>query len=98
METNPDWEIDDTLVGKNYDDYVGRYDYGEATLVVTRKDDQLFSKLGGQPALEILPMAPDEFFLKIVVARVKFERDSNGKVYRVTHFQNGEILKAPRLR
>lgn len=98
METNPDWEIDDTLVGKNYDDYVGRYDYGEATLVVTRKDDHLFCKLGGQPALELLPMAPDEFFLKIVVARMKFERDPNWNVHRVIHFQNGEILKAPRLR
>ena len=98
IESNLNWVIDEKLVGKNYDDYVGRYDYGSATLIVTRKDDQLFAKLDNQPALEILPMAPDEFFWKIVVARVKFERDPNGNIYRATHFQNGEILKAPRLR
>jgi len=97
-ETNPDWEIDHNLVGKNYDDYVGRYDYGGAILVVTQTDDQLFARLTDQPALEILPMALDEFFWKIVEARVKFQRDANGNIHHAIHHQNGEIIKAPRLR
>ncbi|MDC0065822.1 serine hydrolase, partial [Verrucomicrobia bacterium] len=97
-ETNSDWEVDGKLVGKNYNDYVGRYDYGVAILVVTRKDNQLFAKLGNQLAFEILPMAPDEFFLNLVEARVKFERDANGNIHHLIHHQNDETLKAPRLK
>jgi len=97
-ETNPKWEVDESLVGKNYDEYVGRYDYGGPILVVTRKDNRLFAKLGDQPALEIVPMAPDEFFWKLVDARAKFERDPNGKIHHMIHYQNDETLKAPRLR
>ena len=90
--------VNKNLIGKKYDDYVGRYDYGEAVLVVTRKNDQLFAKLGKQHRFEIFPITPDEFFWKIVEARVKFKRDANGNVHHAIHQQNGNTIKAPRLK
>jgi hypothetical protein len=90
--------VNENLIGKKYDDYVGRYDYGEAVLVVTRKNDQLFAKLGKQQRFEIFPITPDEFFWKIVEARVKFKRDANGNVHHAIHQQNGNTIKVPRLK
>lgn len=98
MTPKPVYAVAKKLIGKNYDDYVGRFDYGEAVMVITRKDDQLFAKLGPQPRFEIFPMARDEFFWKVVEARVKFERDAQGNIIRAIHHQNGNTIQAPRLK
>jgi hypothetical protein len=98
MTPKPVHVVNKKLIGKNYDDYVGRYDFGSATFVVTREGDQLYVKLGGQNRLKVFPAAPDEFFLKVVEATVKFERDEKGKILRVVLHQNGQIQKAPRLK
>ncbi|MGY8650056.1 MAG: DUF3471 domain-containing protein, partial [Verrucomicrobiia bacterium] len=90
--------VNKKLIGKNYDDYVGSYDFGKAKLVVTHKSDQLFAKLGPQPRFEIYPLAPDKFFWKVVEATVKFERDKDGNISRLVLHQNGQIQKAPRLK
>jgi CubicO group peptidase (beta-lactamase class C family) len=75
----------------------GRYDYGMAVLVVTREDDKLFAKLGGQPRFQIFPKSETEFFWKVVDAQVKFEKDAQGKVVRAVHHQNGQTITAARL-
>jgi len=98
MDAKPVRVVDKKLIGKNYADYVGRFDFGQAVLVVTRKDTQLFVKLGGQRRLEVFPAAKDEFFLKVVEATVKFERAENGKVIRAILLQNGQTQKALRLK
>ena len=71
--------VNKKLIGKNYDDYVGSYDFGKAKLIVTREDDQLFAKLGPQPRFEIFPLVPDKFFWKVVEATVKFGRDKKSR-------------------
>jgi len=90
--------VNTKLIGKNYDDYVGSYDFGKAKLVVTREGDQLYVKLGGQKRIEVFPEAADEFFLKAVEAAVKFKRDKDGNILQLMLHQNGQIQKAPRLK
>lgn len=98
MTPKPVHVVNKKLIGKNYDDYVGSYDFGKATLVVTRVGDQLYVKLGEQNRIEVFPEAADEFFLKAVEAAVKFERDQDGTLLRLVLHQNGQIQKAPRLK
>jgi CubicO group peptidase (beta-lactamase class C family) len=84
---------------KVYDDYVGKYDYGQgkAILAVTREGDRLFAQLTGQPKLEIFPKSSTEFFWKVVRAEVTFVRDASGKVTKAIHTQAGNRLEAPKI-
>jgi hypothetical protein len=98
MTPKPVHVVNKKLIGKNYDDYVGRYDFGKAKLIVTREGDQLYVKLGGQNRIKVFPEAADEFFLKAVEATVNFERDKDGSILRLVLHQNGQIQKAPRVK
>jgi hypothetical protein len=84
---------------KLYDDYAGRYDYGQgkAVLTVTREADRLFAQLTGQPKLEIFPKSASEFFWTAVRAEVAFVRDAKGKVTKAVHSQGGTTFEAPRI-
>jgi hypothetical protein len=42
-------------------------------------------------------MAEDEFFFKVVEARLKFLKDERGEINSVVLFQNGQELKAKKL-
>jgi CubicO group peptidase (beta-lactamase class C family) len=77
--------------------FVGRYDYGQAILVVTREEGRLFAQLGGQPRFEIFPRSANEFFWKVVDAQVTFEKDAGGRVVKAHHRQGMGSLDAPRL-
>jgi CubicO group peptidase (beta-lactamase class C family) len=77
--------------------FVGRYDYGQAILTVTREGAQLFAQLGGQPRFEIFPRSADEFFWKVVDAQVTFVRDATGRVVKAHHHQGPASFDAPRL-
>jgi CubicO group peptidase (beta-lactamase class C family) len=77
--------------------FVGRYDYGNAVLAVTREGDRLFAQLTGQPRLEIFPSGPRAFFWKAVEARVEFVQDANGRVIKAVHYQGPVPLEAPRM-
>ena len=98
MTPKPVRVVNKKLIGKNYDDYVGSYDFGKAKLVVTREGDQLFAKLGPQPRFEIFPLVSDKFFWKVVEATVKFERDKKSKILRAIVLQNGKTKNAPRVK
>lgn len=78
--------------------YVGKYrfDFG-AVLDVTLSGNQLAAQLTGQPSIPVYPSAKDEFFYKIVDAKLSFERDAAGKVVAVVLHQNGRDMRAPRL-
>jgi CubicO group peptidase (beta-lactamase class C family) len=77
--------------------FVGRYDYGQAILVVTREDARLFAQLGGQPRFEIFPSSANEFFWKVVDAQVTFEKEASGRVVKARHRQGMASFDAPRL-
>jgi hypothetical protein len=79
------------------DEYVGTYVVSPgAAFTVMRKGDQLLIQLTGQPAAPVFSSAKDEFYYKIVEARVSFQRDANGKVTGLILHQNGRDLPAVR--
>jgi len=86
--------IDSTLL----DDYVGRYDYGPSGIMkVVREGDRLFAQLATQPRFEIFPRTANEFFWKVVEARIVFERDDAGKVTHAIHHQGGAEFKVTKI-
>ena len=77
--------------------YVGDYKYGPgATLTVSREGAQLFAQMTGQPKFPIFAIAEDEFEWKVVAAKVKFEKDKDGKVTKGMHSQGGGTIEAPK--
>ena len=78
--------------------YVGQYQLAPgAVITVTRQDARLFAQLTGQPAAEIFPESPTDFFWKVVDAQAHFEVAPDGKVVSLTLHQNGRAPVAPRL-
>ena len=81
-----------------YDGYVGRYQLAPTVVMtITRKDRQLFTQLTGQPAFEVFPESPTEYFLKVVDAQLTFEVDGQGKTTAVVLHQNGRNARAIRV-
>jgi D-alanyl-D-alanine-carboxypeptidase/D-alanyl-D-alanine-endopeptidase len=79
-------------------EYAGKYQFAfGAVLDVTVNGDQLSAQLTGQSTLPIYPSAKDEFFYKVVDARLTYERDAAGKVVAVVLHQNGQDMRAPRI-
>jgi len=71
-------------------DYVGRYPLApQFALTVTETDGALFVQATGQGKLPVFPSAKDEFFYKVVDARLSFQRDAAGKVTGLVLHQNG---------
>ncbi|MBN1481237.1 DUF3471 domain-containing protein [candidate division KSB1 bacterium] len=97
MTRQEERRISTTVDTSLYDDYVGKYDYGQAILTVRRSGDRLFAQLTGQAEYEIFPSAPDKFFWKIVDAQIEFVRDENGHIIHGLHTQNGATIKVARI-
>jgi len=81
----------------SYDALVGKYDYGGATMTISRDGDRMFAQLTGQPKFEIFPKSDTEFFWKVVDAQVEFVKNDAGKVTKAIHHQSGQTLEAPRI-
>ena len=78
--------------------FTGRYDLlGQAVITVTTENNKLYAQLSGQPKFEIFPRSENEFFWKVVDARIKFIKDEKGVINEAILFQNGQELKAKRL-
>jgi hypothetical protein len=78
--------------------YVGRYDYGEAIMIISREGNRLFGQLAGQPRFEIFPKSETEFFWKVVEAQVSFVKNEKGEVVKAIHRQGGAVIDAPKLK
>jgi CubicO group peptidase (beta-lactamase class C family) len=99
MEQRVSFIEDKTVDPTVYDDYVGRYDYGDSmVLTVTRQGDRLLAQLSGQGQAEIFPRSENEFFWKEVDAQITFVRNKKGKVTGAVHHQGGRTLKVPKLK
>jgi hypothetical protein len=87
------------LTPEALDAFVGKYDYGQGQVIatVTREGNQLFAQLTGQPKFEIFPSSENEFFWKVVEAKVTFVRDASGKVIKAIHEQGGQKLEVPKI-
>ncbi len=76
--------------------YVGTYPLDGATFTVTLRGDALYVQLTGQPAVQVYASAKDEFYLKVVEARITFGRNATGAVNGLTLYQNGQTIHASR--
>jgi hypothetical protein len=78
-----------------FDRYVGAYVIGRQYMTVFRKDDHYYAQITAQEPFEIFPHSDHEFFLKAVDAQLTFIVDANGKTYKVSLRQNGNVQWAP---
>jgi D-alanyl-D-alanine-carboxypeptidase/D-alanyl-D-alanine-endopeptidase len=76
--------------------YVGTYPLDGAAFTVTLRGDALYVQLTGQPAVQVYASAKDEFYLKVVEARITFGRNASGAVNGLTLYQNGQTVHATR--
>lgn len=88
---------DASIDPKTFSDYAGRYDYKAGIMEFSVEGNRIFAQFTGQGKAEVFPAGPDEFFWKVVDAKVKFQRDENNKVTHVIHYQSGQEIKAPRI-
>jgi len=99
MDEQTSFATDATVDPNVYDDYVGRYDYGNSmVMTVTREGNRLLAQLTGQGQAEIFPRSETEFFWKGVDAQVTFVRDEAGTVTGAVHQQGGARLEVPKLK
>lgn len=88
-----------TLDPKTLSRYVGAYQMASgANMLVTLENNQLFTKLGNQPAIPIFPESQTMFFPKVVDAELEFTKDDDqGRPTELTLHQNGQNLPGKRL-
>jgi CubicO group peptidase (beta-lactamase class C family) len=79
--------------------FEGRYDFRNgAVMIVTSEGDGLFAQLTGQQRFPIFASGPDEFFWKVVEAKIKFKRNEKGEVTGGHFTQGGNAIDAPKLK
>lgn len=86
-----------TLDPALYDAYAGVYELAPGfNLTVTREGEQIFAQATGQGKAEIFPESETEFFLKVIDARITFQR-TDGQVTGLVLHQGGRDVPAKRL-
>ena len=93
----PAFQMPIELAGETLNRYVGTYEIlPQFKLTVTHEDGRLMAQATGQGKIRLWPKSETEFFLRVVTARVTFEKDNDGKIVALTLFQNGQELKGKR--
>jgi hypothetical protein len=75
----------------HFDKFVGNYQHEQASsmfFTITREGEHFYSRLTGQPKVEIFPESDTIFFAKIVRAQLSFNLDTNGSVTGLVLHQN----------
>ena len=86
-----------TLPVETLREYVGSYPLAPTFVIaITEEGGALFAQATGQGKAPIFATAKDDFFYKIVDARITFQRDAAGKVIGLTLHQNGRDMPAPK--
>jgi len=79
--------------------YIGEYSLTPAfSISITVEGDKLMGQATGQDKFEMFAKKEDFFFLKIVDAKIKFEKDANGKVINLILFQGGIEQKGEKIK
>jgi CubicO group peptidase (beta-lactamase class C family) len=96
IETSKPQEV--KVTAEELKQYVGDYELApEFILSITVSGTKIFAQATGQVATEIFKEKENVYFLKVVEAKLEFEKDSSGKVAAVTLFQNGEEIKGKKI-
>jgi len=79
--------------------YTGRYDFMNGNVMrVTVENNKLYTQLTGQPKYEIFSSSENEFFWKVVEARIKFIKNEKGEISHAEFTQNGNNLNVKKLK
>jgi hypothetical protein len=79
--------------------YTGRYDFQNgAVMTISAEGSDLFAQLSGQNKFPIYPSAPDEYFWKVVDAKIKFVKDEKGTVTHGHFVQGGFTIDAQKIK
>jgi hypothetical protein len=98
MEKQKSYSVKNETI-KDADAYTGRYDFTNGMVMnVTHENKNLYAQLSGQAKFQIFPGGNEEFFWKVVEARIKFVRDSTGAVSHGDFTQSGRNLKVMKLK
>ncbi|MEM6328723.1 MAG: serine hydrolase [Planctomycetota bacterium] len=78
--------------------YAGKYQLAPGLVITVRVEEGgLTVQLTGQPAFRLFAKSNTEFFLKVVDAQVTFDADAQGQASKLTLYQNGQVMPAPRV-
>lgn len=95
MEEKKEIEIDP----KVYDNYVGEYELAPNVIIkITKEDNSLYAQLTGQDKFEIFPESEEEFFYKVVDAKITFQKDDTGNVTHLILYQNAQEIPANKIK
>lgn len=80
-----------TVDPKIYSQYVGKYDFGgNFFITITTDGKSIFGQATGQSKFDMYPENETSYFLKIVDAKIIFNKDSSGKVAGMVLDQGGK--------
>ncbi|WP_347924738.1 serine hydrolase [Pontimicrobium sp. SW4] len=78
--------------------YIGKYELQPGFVIeVTVNGNQIFAQATGQPQFEIFAESEDNFFLKVVPAKLVFSKDENGIVNMTTLHQGGQQMPGKKI-
>ena len=78
--------------------YVGQYELRPGfVLTVSKEGTQMKAQATGQPAIDIFPKSENVFYLKVVEAKLTFNKDTEGNIESVTFLQGGQEMTGKRL-
>lgn len=79
------------------EDYIGAFRFDDGTYYfVTLNASRLFTRVAGQPDLEIVPESETAFFMRDLPVQVTFLRGADQRVNELVHHQHGLEMKATR--
>ena len=79
--------------------YVGEYELAPTfKIVVTLENGQLKAQATNQPQFDIYAEKEDLFFLKVVEAKIEFEKDESGKISGLILHQGGQKLPGKKIK
>jgi D-alanyl-D-alanine-carboxypeptidase/D-alanyl-D-alanine-endopeptidase len=90
----PEMKVDPAVL----ETYTGEYELAPGfSIKVTRDRDHLYAQATNQPRFEVFAAKENEFFLKVVEARITFTKDEGGKVASLTLRQNDKDIPGKKL-
>ena len=93
-----EYEKDIVVADAILETYVGKYELAPNFVITIRKEySQLKAQATGQPEFDIFPKTENVFYLKVVNAKLTFNKNDAGKVDSVTLLQGGREIKGKRL-
>lgn len=79
--------------------YEGTYELQPSfQIVVTTQDNRIFAQATGQPQFELFAESENTFFLKVVEAKVTFNKNPDGSIKSLTLFQGGQEIEGIKIK